>query len=170
MLPDFFTEKLARKPLNGISPREGKDMRYPNFSITGPKVMLVNEMAGSGGDLFPWYFKHEKIGPVIGARTWGGLIGISRGIPMLDGGGVTAPEFGIWSLEQRDWIAENHGVDPDVPVEQRPDLEVKGIDPQLEKAIELINIALKKEKPFPARPKYPPKGYQPGGPAATGDK
>lgn len=159
MLPDFFTEKLARKPLNGISPREGKDIKYPSFAITGPKVMLVNEMAGSGGDLFPFYFKQAKIGPVIGARTWGGLIGISRSIPMLDSGNVTAPEFGIWSYDERDWVAENHGIDPDVPVEQRPDLEAKGQDPQLDKAIELIKAALAKEKPLPQRPKYPPKVY-----------
>ena len=161
MIPDFFTEKLQRRLLNFLTPREGKDIPYPPSSILGPKVMLVNEMAGSGGDCFPWYFQRAKIGPVVGARTWGGLIGISRNIPMIDGGVVTAPEFAFWATENGgEWIVENHGVDPDYAVEQRPDLEAKGIDPQLDKAIELIQAALSKEKPVPARPKYPKKIWE----------
>jgi tricorn protease len=118
--------------------------------------MLVNELAGSGGDAFPWFFRREKIGPIVGTRTWGGLVGISRGIPLRDGGFVTAPEFAFWSTDNGgEWIIENHGVDPDYEVKQRPDLVVSGHDPQLEKAIELANEALKNYKGIPPRPKYP---------------
>jgi tricorn protease len=158
MIPDFFTSKLQRRLLNLIAPREGKDQPWPPEAIYGPKVMIVNEMAGSGGDAFPWYFQQEKIGPIVGERTWGGLIGISRGIPMMDGGSVTAPEIAFWSPEQGgQWIVENHGVDPDYEVRQRPDLVREGHDPQLEKAIELVKEALKTYKPLPPRPKYPQK-------------
>lgn len=157
MIPDFFTEKLRRPLLNLIAPREGKDVPWPPVAIYGPKVMLINEYAGSGGDAFPWYFKREKIGPLVGARTWGGLIGISRQIPMIDGGFVTAPEFAFWSTDNGgEWIVENQGVDPDYPVEDRPDLVVKGHDPQLEKAIELVMDQLKKNPVrIPKRPPYP---------------
>jgi len=158
MIPDFFTAKLQRCLLNLIAPREGKDVPWPPQAVYGPKVMIVNELAGSGGDAFPWYFKQEKIGPIVGMRTWGGLIGISRSIPLLDGGNVTAPEIAFWSTEKGgEWIVENRGVDPDVAVEQTPDLVVKGLDPQLEKAIELVKEALKNYRLPPPRPKYPRK-------------
>ncbi len=155
-IPDFYTEKLKRGLLSLLAPREGKDVRWPPLAIYGPKVMIINELAGSGGDAFPWFFKREKIGPLVGTRTWGGLIGIARNIPLMDGGFVTAPEFAFWSTDNGgEWIVENHGVDPDHVVEQRPDLEVSGHDPQLEKAIELAKDALKNYKPVPPRPKYP---------------
>ncbi|MBZ5564688.1 MAG: PDZ domain-containing protein [Acidobacteriia bacterium] len=158
MIPDFFTSKLQRRLLNLVAPREGKDQPWPPEAIYGPKVMLVNEMAGSGGDAFPWYFQQEKIGPIVGERTWGGLIGISRGIPMMDGGFVTAPEIAFWSPEKGgQWIVENHGVDPDYVVAQRPDLVRDGHDPQLEKAIQLVMEALKSYKLPPPRPAYPKK-------------
>jgi len=155
-IPDFFTEKLQRHWLASISPREGKDEPIPQAAIFGPKVMIVNELAGSGGDAFPWFFQQEKLGPVVGTRTWGGLVGISRNIPMMDGGSVTAPEAAFWAPDKGGrWIVENHGVDPDYVVEQRPDLEVAGHDPQLEKAIQLAKQALDKTPKPPARPKYP---------------
>lgn len=158
MIPDFYTEKLRRELLSLIAPREGKDVPWPPLAIYGPKVMLINEHAGSGGDAFPWFFKRQKIGPLVGKRTWGGLIGISRQIPLLDGGVVTAPEFAFWSTDNGgEWIVENRGVDPDYVVEQRPDLVVSGHDPQLEKAIQLIQDALKSQPPRPARPKFPKK-------------
>jgi tricorn protease len=155
-IPDFYTEKLKRQLLAVLAPREGADIGWPPVAIYGPKVMLVNELAGSGGDAFPWFFRREKIGPIVGTRTWGGLVGISRGIPLRDGGFVTAPEFAFWSTDNGgEWIIENHGVDPDYEVKQRPDLVVSGHDPQLEKAIELANEALKNYKGIPPRPKYP---------------
>jgi len=157
MIPDFFTEKLKRGLLHLIAPREGKDIPWPPVAIYGPKVMLINEHAGSGGDAFPWLFKREKIGPLVGTRTWGGLIGISRSIPMIDGGSVTAPEVAFWSTDNGgEWVVENRGVDPDYTVEQRPDLVVQGHDPQLEKAIELVMDQLKKNPlHIPKRPPYP---------------
>jgi tricorn protease len=158
MIPDFYTEKLNRKLLALVAPREGKDVPWPPLAIYGPKVMIINELAGSGGDAFPWFFKRQKIGPLVGARTWGGLVGIARRIPIMDGGFVTAPEFAFWSTDNGgEWVVENHGVDPDYVVEERPDLVVNGHDPQLEKAIELAKEALKSYQPPPPRPKYPRK-------------
>ncbi|HXE75085.1 MAG TPA: S41 family peptidase [Candidatus Xenobia bacterium] len=141
-----------------IAPREGKDVAWPPVAIYGPKVMLMNEHSGSGGDAFPLYFREEKIGPLVGTRTWGGLIGISRQIPLMDGGSVTAPEFAFWSTESGgQWVVANLGVSPGYEVQQRPDLVVKGHDPQLEKALELVMEGLKTYKAPPARPKYPRK-------------
>jgi tricorn protease len=157
-VPDFYTEKLQRQLLALISPRNGLDVPVPGQAIFGPKVMIVNELAGSGGDCFPWFFQYQKIGPIVGTRTWGGLVGYNRIIPMMDGGSVTAPEAGFWTTQNGgQWIAENHGVDPDYTVEERPDVVVNGHDPQLEKAIELALDGLKKTPPLPKRPPYPKK-------------
>ena len=155
-IPDFFTEVLRRRLLSMWAPREGEDFHSPDRAVFGPKVMLANEYSGSGGDAFPYYFRKENIGPLVGKRTWGGLVGISRGIPLMDGGSVTAPEFAFWSPEDGGrWEVENVGVPPDYDVDQRPDLEIAGRDPQLEKAIELVMDALKKAPPAPHRPAYP---------------
>jgi tricorn protease len=155
-IPDFFTEKLRRQLLAFIAARDTKDIPWPPQGIFGPKIMLVNELAGSGGDAFPWFFRREKIGPIVGTRTWGGLVGIGNVQPLRDGGFVTAPGFGFWSTDNGgEWVVEQHGVDPDYVVPQRPDLVVSGHDPQLEKAIELANEALKTYKGAPSRPKYP---------------
>jgi tricorn protease len=155
-IPDFYTEKLKRQLLAIVAPRDTKDIPWPQVGIFGPKVMIVNELAGSGGDAFPWFFHREKIGPIVGVRTWGGLVGIGNVQPLRDGGFVTAPGFGFWSTDNGgEWVVEQHGVDPDYVVPQRPDLVVQGHDPQLEKAIELAKEALKDYKPIPARPKYP---------------
>jgi len=157
-IPDFYTEKLQRQLLAVLTPRNGDDSPFPAQAIYGPKVMIVNELAGSGGDCFPWFFHHLKIGPIVGTRTWGGLIGYSREIPMMDGGSVTAPEFAFWTPDGGgQWIVENHGVDPDYVVDQRPDLVVSGHDPQLEKAIQLAMDGLKKTPPLPKRPAFPNK-------------
>jgi tricorn protease len=155
-IPDFYTEKLKRQLLAVVAPRDTKDIPWPPVAIYGPKVMIVNELAGSGGDAFPWFFHREKIGPIVGERTWGGLVGIGNVQPLRDGGAVTAPGFGFWSTDNGgEWVVEDHGVDPDYVVPQRPDLVVSGHDPQLEKAIDLANDALKNYKVLPARPKYP---------------
>jgi tricorn protease len=155
-IPDFYTEKLKRQLLAVVAPRDTKDIPWPPVGIFGPKVMIVNELAGSGGDCFPWFFRREKIGPIVGTRTWGGLVGIGNVVPLRDGGVVTAPGFGFWSTDNGgEWIVENHGVDPDFVVPQRPDQVVSGRDPQLEKAIELAKEALKDYKGIPPRPKYP---------------
>jgi tricorn protease len=155
-IPDFYTEKLKRQLLAVVAARDTKDLPWPPVAIYGPKVMIVNELAGSGGDAFPWFFRREKIGPIVGERTWGGLVGIGNGQPLRDGGFVTAPGFGFWSTDHGgEWVVENHGVDPDYVVPQRPDLVVGGHDPQLEKAIDLANEALKNYQRLPPRPKYP---------------
>ena len=155
-IPDFYTEKLKRQLLTILASRDTADVPWPPVAIYGPKVMIVNELAGSGGDAFPWFFHREKIGPIVGTRTWGGLVGISNSQPLRDGGFVTAPGSAFWSTDNGgEWIVEQHGVDPDYVVPQRPDLVVSGRDPQLEKAIELANEALKTYKGIPARPKYP---------------
>jgi len=155
--PDFYTEKLGRRPLLALSPREGKEF-LPQNGFFGPKIMIVNEMAGSGGDLFPYYFKKEKIGPLVGTRTWGGVVGMGGFPSTLDGGSVTAPGFAWWEPNDKgsgEWVVENHGVEPDYVVEQRPDLVLQGHDPQLEKAVELALDALKKMPAPMHRPAYP---------------
>ena len=155
-IPDFYTEKLKRELLAILAPRDTADIPWPPVAIYGPKVMIVNELAGSGGDAFPWFFHREKIGPIVGTRTWGGLVGIGNVQPLRDGGFVTAPGFAFWSTDNSgEWIVEQHGVDPDYVVSERPDLVVSGHDPQLEKAIELAKEALKNYKGISARPRYP---------------
>jgi len=156
--PDFYTEKLGRRELLAMSPREGREY-VPQEAFFGPKIMIVNEQAGSGGDLFPYYFKKEKIGPLVGTRTWGGLIGIGGYPTLLDGGSVSAPEWAWWEPNDKgsgEWVVENHGVEPDYHVEQRPDLVIEGRDPQLEKAIELALEGLKATPPL-HRPPFPVK-------------
>ena len=100
-------------------------------------AMISNGYAGSGGDALPYYFKYYELGPVIGTRTWGGLVGISRGIRLMDGGGVTFPEFGLFNVNG-DWDVENYGVDPTIPIDNLPHEEIAGRDPQLEKAVEVL--------------------------------
>ncbi|MDD5542655.1 MAG: PDZ domain-containing protein, partial [Acidobacteriia bacterium] len=161
--PDFYTEKLGRHLLLALSGREGKEF-IPQSAIFGPKVMIVNEQAGSGGDLFPFYFKKEKLGPLVGTRTWGGLIGIGGFPPMLDGGFVSAPGWAWWEPNAKgggEWVVENHGVDPDYVVDQRPDLVLQGHDPQLEKAIELAKEGLKTAAAPLKKPPYPTKALHP---------
>jgi len=153
-IPDFFVERLMRKTWTYWSNRDGEPFRTPGQSIDGPKCILANEYAGSGGDCFPFYFRQQGVGPIIGKRTWGGLVGISRDLPLVDGGSVTMPDFGIYSTDGK-WIIENHGVDPDIEVENTPESGVDGRDLQLEKAIEWTLEQLKTHPPVkPARPAY----------------
>jgi tricorn protease len=140
----WFVDTLARKSRAGIQQRNAADA-FDAVAIEGPKVMLINGYAGSGGDFFPWMFRQAKLGPLVGTRTWGGLVGISGGAPLVDGGSVTAPEFSIYDRETGEIIAENTGVDPDIEVDARPDLVAIGRDPQLEKAIEILLDQLKKQ-------------------------
>jgi tricorn protease len=134
--------------------RYGADLKTPIAGIHGPKVMLIDETAGSGGDLLPWMFRKFQLGPLVGKRTWGGLVGI-LGFPVLmDGGTITAPNLAFWTEEG--FGVENEGVPPDVEVEQTPADVIAGRDPQLEKAIELALAALAKDPPVtPKRPAFP---------------
>jgi len=153
--PDFFIERLMRTTWVYWAVRDAADDRTPAAGIDGPKCMLVNEYAGSGGDAFPYYFRMQKLGPVIGTRTWGGLVGIDEDIPLVDGGFVTMPDAGMWDRTKADWVVENHGVDPDVEVVNRPELMARGRDPQLERAIEYCLEQLKTNPPaHPKRPAY----------------
>ncbi len=154
-IPDFFTERLRRSTMVYWSNRDGNGFRTPFTAVDGPKCILVNQYAGSGGDAFPYYFRLLGIGPVIGMRTWGGLVGISHNLPLVDGGGVTMPDFGMWDAATAQWVVENHGVDPDIEVENPPHELAAGRDPQLERAIEYVNEQLRTRPPKrPERPKY----------------
>lgn len=154
-IPDRFVELLARKPLNYWGVRDGKDWQWPPVSRQGAMAMLINGWSGSGGDCFPFYFRQAGLGPLVGRRTWGGLIGISGSPVLADGGMVTVPTFGIYSKEGQ-WMIEGHGVDPDIEVIDDPALLIQGKDPQLDRAIQEVEAALKahpvKETPKPAYP------------------
>lgn len=153
-LADYYIDHLRKPFVSYWAMRYGADLKSPSASIDGPKVMLIDETAGSGGDLLPWMFRKFKLGPLIGKRTWGGLVGM-LGFPVLmDGGQVTAPNLAIWAEDG--WVVENVGVPPDIEVEQTPAEVIAGHDPQLEKAIQVVMDALKKNPPKKLqRPPYP---------------
>jgi tricorn protease len=146
-------ELLRRPLLSLVATRDGEDEVQPQGAIFGPKVMIINEFAGSGGDAMPWYFKRAGVGKLIGKRTWGGLVGRAAAPSLMDDGFVSAPSSGVWNPNGR-WEVENHGVAPDIEVEQDPELVRQGRDPQLEAAVELVLREL--EKNPVARPKRPP--------------
>jgi tricorn protease len=168
---DYYIDLLRRPLISYWHMRYGADLKTPAASIQGPKVMIIDETAGSGGDLLPWMFKKFGLGPLVGQRTWGGLVG-TLGFPVLmDGGGITAPNLAIWTPEDG-WTVENEGVPPDIEVEQTPADVIAGRDPQLEKAIQVALDALKKSPPAdPKRPAYTVRGQTLRGtvpPPATG--
>jgi len=154
-LADYIVDWLNRPLLMAAMTREGKDISLPQV-IFGPKVMLINQYAGSGGDALPWMFKQLGIGPLIGTRTWGGLIGIGGYPSLIDGGAITAPRFGLFNPKTGEFDVENIGVSPDIEVQLDPALWRQGHDPQLEKAVSVALTDLK-EHPVPPvkRPKYP---------------
>ena len=152
---DYIVEVMSRRILSYWSPRYGAIEHTPSAGIYGPKVMIANEISGSGGDALPWMFKQSKLGTLVGKRTWGGLVGIGEIPVLMDGGRVTSPNVGFFS-PKGEWDVENHGVDPDVVVEQDPKAVSEGHDPQLEAA---VAIALRELTAHPlaqpARPPYP---------------
>jgi tricorn protease len=154
-LADYIVDQLHRPILSKVATREGADWSSPSGSIYGPKVMIVNEMAGSGGDALPWYFRKQKIGPIVGKRTWGGLVGIGGYPELIDGGSVTSPRWALYGLDG-DWEVENVGIAPDIEVDLDPAAVRQGHDPQLEKAVEVV-MRLLAEHPLPEykRPVYP---------------
>ena len=152
---DYIVEALGRQLLAYWAPRYGAIYRTPQASILGPKVMLVNEFSGSGGDAMPWLFRSAKVGELVGKRTWGGLVGISGYPALMDGGSVTSPSFGFFSPAGK-WEIENHGVAPDVEVDMDPKEVAEGHDPQLERAVAMAMAELKKNPPpQPHKPPYP---------------
>lgn len=158
---DYFIDYLRRPLLNYWTTREGADFTTPFGAIYGPKVMLVNQYSSSGGDALPWYFRKLQIGPLVGKRTWGGLVGIYDYPPLMDGATVTAPRVAFWSPDGS-WDVENHGVAPDIEVELDPQAWRQGSDLQLEKAVKTALEALEKN-PLPKhrKPAYP--DYNKGG-------
>ncbi len=152
---DYMIDYLRRPLMNYWATREGADFTTPVGSIYGPKVMLINEYSSSGGDALPWYFRRAKIGPLVGKRTWGGLVGIYDYPQLIDGGAVTAPRVAFYSPEG-DWEVENAGVAPDIEVDLDPKAWRAGHDLQLEKAVEVVMEALRKNPPpAPRKPAYP---------------
>ena len=154
-LADYIIDSLRRPLLSMMTARDGHDFASPAAAIYGPKVMIINEMSGSGGDAQPWYFRKAGIGPLVGKNTWGGLVGIYDYPELIDGGGVTAPRVAIYGLKG-DWEVEGHGIAPDYDVDFDPAAVRKGHDPQLEKAVEVV-MQLLKEHPLPEykKPPYP---------------
>jgi tricorn protease len=154
---DYIIDYLRRPLMNYWTTREGLDFTTPQGGIFGPKAMIINEFAGSGGDAMPWYFRKAGLGPLIGKRTWGGLVGIYDYPQLIDGGQVTAPRLAFWNPNGT-WDVENNGVAPDIEVELDPKAWREGKDPQLEKAVEVVLEALKKNPPpkhkKPAYPNY----------------
>jgi tricorn protease len=152
---DYVIDVLDRPLLSFNEFRYGAIQRSPAGSIIGPKVMIVNELAGSGGDMMPWMFRYTKTGPLVGKRTWGGLIGVLGFPELMDGGTVTAPNVRIFSPEG-EWVAENTGVAPDVEVELDPKSVAAGHDPQLERAVAMALESLRKSPPPEAHPPVRP--------------
>jgi tricorn protease len=153
-LADRFVELLNRPRVHYIAWRYGEEIPQPPFANPGPKVMLINGWSGSGGDALPFTFKGQKVGPIIGMRTWGGLIGPAIGHTLVDGGGYTVPEGRIYGTTG-EWFAEGHGVDPDIEVIDDPGQLAKGIDPQLDRAIEEVERLIKANPPKKvAKPSY----------------
>jgi tricorn protease len=153
-IADYYIDHLRRPFTSMWATRHGKDLTTPAGAIFGPKVMLIDETAGSGGDLLPWMFRQYKLGPLVGKRTWGGLVGM-LGFPMLmDGGAVTAPNLAFWTKDG--FGVENEGVGPDEDVEQWPADVIAGRDPQLERAIAIALRELERNAAEPLkRPAYP---------------
>lgn len=161
----LIAEKLARKRLGYDISRWGEPAPYPPESVMGPMVAIINEAAGSDGDIISHVFKMMKLGPLIGKRTWGGVIGIRPRNTLIDGGVTTQPEFSFWSVEAG-WQLENHGVEPDIEVEMRPQDYVAGADPQLERAIAEVLRLMSSNPPrlpeFGERPRLPLPGEEHG--------
>ena len=136
-----MTRKLRAALTNEVP--NGRPFRLP-AGILGPKVLLINEKSGSGGDFFPWVFRQQKAGPLIGSTTWGGVVKSSVHYRLVDGGTVTAPDNAVFDPVKNKWVAENHGVAPDIAVRQDAVSLSKGVDPQLERAVkEVLELVTK---------------------------
>jgi tricorn protease len=155
-IPDRMVELLNRPLLSYWVNRSGVATSTPGYVNTGPKACLINGLAGSGGDAFPYYFRELKMGPLIGTRTWGGLIGISNNPNLLDGGSLSTPSFRFLDTSGK-WDVEGTGVAPDIEVIDRPDEIAKGHDPSLERAISYLMEELRKHPPVPVTVPPPPR-------------
>ena len=155
LIADYIIDYMRRPLMGYFAAREGADYITPVGSIYGPKVMIINEYAGSGGDMMPWLFRAAGIGPLVGMRTWGGLVGMAGAAMLMDGGMTGAPQSGFWNPNGT-WDVENHGVDPDYEVPMDPAAVKAGHDPQLEKAVEVaLDLLAKNPPPKHKKPAYP---------------
>jgi tricorn protease len=155
LIADYVVNVLGQKVLSGAIGRDGEPVHDPQGAIFGPKAMIINQSAGSGGDAMPWYFRKANLGTLVGVRTWGGLVGIGGYPVLIDGGRVTAPRYAIYGLNG-EWEVEGHGIPPDVEVEELPKDVAAGHDPQLERAVAILLEQLKEHPvPTPAVPPYP---------------
>ena len=149
-LADYVVSVLSQKHLSNAIERDGKPVHDPQGAIFGPKAMIINQSAGSGGDAMPWYFHKAALGTLVGTKTWGGLVGIGGYPTLIDGGSVTAPRYAIYGLNG-EWEVEGHGIPPDVMVEELPKDVAAGHDAQLEQAVAVVLQQLK-EHPVPVSP------------------
>ena len=149
----MILERLAREPYR-LTMRRGSKLigTVPDAVQVGPKVCLINKYSASDGDLFPWGFRALRLGKLIGTRTWGGIVGISGSLPYMDGTDIRVPFFTSYDPKTGDWIIENHGVDPDIVVDNDPIREWNGEDQQLDRAIQEVMNQLKDRKPLPGIP------------------
>ncbi len=156
-IADYIVDVLGQQPLSGAIERDGEPVHDPEGAIFGPKAMIINQSAGSGGDAMPWYFRKAHLGTLVGVRTWGGLVGIGGYPTLIDGGGVTAPRYAIYGLHGQ-WEVEGHGIPPDVEVEELPKDMAAGHDLQLERAVSIVMEQLKEHPvtaaPIPQYPNY----------------
>jgi len=151
--PEIFFQRLLKKPHGYWTRRYSADQPIPFLAVTAHMACLTNRYAGSGGDELPYEFQWNKMGPVIGTRTWGGLVGVSMFLELLDGSGLTAPDYRIYN-KKGDWVVENEGVQPDIVIEQNSLELSKGKDTQLMKAVEVLMKEIK-DKPW-SMPKHKP--------------
>jgi len=155
LIADYIIDYMRRPLMGYFASRDGADYITPVSSIFGPKSMIINEYAGSGGDMMPWLFRAAGIGPLVGKRTWGGLVGMAGAAQLMDGGMAGAPQSGFWNPNGT-WDVENHGVDPDIEVEMDPATVKAGHDPQLEKAVAVtLDLLAKNPPPKHKKPIYP---------------
>jgi tricorn protease len=152
---DFMIHEMQKAPFAYFASQHGADEPTPGAGVFGPKVMLIDEASYSGGDLFPWLFRQQRLGPLVGKRTWGGLI-TNKGFGLADGGSFTSPDFGFYDNRSGRWDIENWGVAPDIDVELDPFPWRQGKDSQLERSIVEMNRLLAKYRPEAHRhPPYP---------------
>jgi tricorn protease len=153
--PDIILQRLAKQPISYWTRRYSMDQTSPAVATLAHMALLTNREAGSGGDMLPDEFRRKGLGPVIGTRTWGGLVGVSMFITMIDGGGLTAPDYRIYDPEGR-WIVENEGVVPDIEVDLTPAEMAHGHDAQLMKGIEVLMEKIRTEpREAPTHPPFP---------------
>jgi tricorn protease len=151
----MIIERLRRELSMMAAGRNSVSYSKPDGMMAGPLVCLINRYSASDGDLFPYQFRKHNLGPLIGTRTWGGVVGIRGSLPFIDGGSLMKPEFAHYSADGKEWIIEGTGVEPDIEIWNDPALEFSGVDQQLNKAIEVI-LELLKDYPDPQYPIAPP--------------